>query len=139
MHGKPVLVVGAGPVALRKARGLLKAGALVRVVAPEVRREFAKLPVRLARRRFRARDLGGMAMVFAATNDRRVNHRVATGAKRLGIPVNVADSLPECDFILPAHVVSGAVQVALSTGGRDPRLAVAWKRRIAALLAGSGR
>ena len=33
--GRPVLVVGGGPVAARRAKGLLDAGASVTVVAPE--------------------------------------------------------------------------------------------------------
>ena len=33
--GRPVLVVGGGPVAARRAKGLLDAGARVTVVAPD--------------------------------------------------------------------------------------------------------
>ena len=62
-----MLVVGAGKVALRKTRGLLEAGARVTVVAPEWEPEFETLPVELVRRRFRASDLGDVALVFAAT------------------------------------------------------------------------
>ena len=36
LHGVVVLVVGAGPVAARKVAGLASAGAVVRVVAPDV-------------------------------------------------------------------------------------------------------
>ena len=36
LAGRPVLVVGAGPVAVRKVESLLESGAAVTVVAPEV-------------------------------------------------------------------------------------------------------
>lgn len=39
LEGRPVLVVGGGPVAAGKLLGLLAAGARVTVVAPEVRPE----------------------------------------------------------------------------------------------------
>ena len=76
-----MLVAGAGKVALRKTRGLLEAGARVTVVAPEWAPEFDHLPLRRVRRRFLARDLEGMALVFAATNDRKVNQRIGAAAK----------------------------------------------------------
>src|SRR5947209_3662601 len=50
LKDRPVLVVGAGTVALRKTRGLLEAGARVTVVAPEMLADFDDLPVRLMRR-----------------------------------------------------------------------------------------
>lgn len=135
LAGKRVLVAGAGPVALRKVRGLIEAGALVTVVAPEALGEFGALPVRLLRRRFRASDVRAAALVFAATNDRRVNRRVAEAARRYGIPVNVADSAAECGFIVPARIHRGEVQIAVSTGGRSPRLAAALRRKIESALA----
>jgi len=70
LKDRPVLVVGAGKVALRKTRGLLEAGARITVVAPDCEPEFEELPVRLVRRRFRASDLAGALLVYAATDDR---------------------------------------------------------------------
>jgi len=100
LEGRPVLVVGAGKVALRKTRGLIEAGARVTVVAPEWESEFESLPVRLMRRPFCAADLAGCVLVFAATNDRLTNHRIGVAAKGRGIFANIADSARECDFIL---------------------------------------
>src|ERR1039457_7644509 len=76
LKDRPVLVVGAGKVALRKTRGLLEAGARITVVAPDCEPEFDDLPVRVVRRRFRASDLAGALLVFAATGDRLTNHRI---------------------------------------------------------------
>jgi precorrin-2 dehydrogenase / sirohydrochlorin ferrochelatase len=131
---KPVLVAGAGNVALRKVRGLLEAGARVTVVAPEGHPEMESLPVRRLRRRVRKADLAGCVLVFAATDDRRVNRNLALEARRLGIPVNVADSPEECDFIVPARIRHGGLQVAVSTGGRSPKLAVKLRKRIEQVL-----
>ncbi|TGJ95009.1 uroporphyrinogen-III C-methyltransferase, partial [Actinotalea fermentans ATCC 43279 = JCM 9966 = DSM 3133] len=41
--GRPVVVVGGGPVAARRTRSLVLAGAHVRVVAPEVCEDLAAL------------------------------------------------------------------------------------------------
>lgn len=138
LRGKAVLVVGAGKVALRKTRGLLEAGARVKVVAPRLEPEFETLPVRLVRRKFRATDLRGAHLAFAATNDRAVNHCVAMEARKRGIPVNVADAPGECDFIVPARLRAGDLFIAISTGGRNPRRAAEVRRALEQVLQGPG-
>src|SRR5580698_4700936 len=85
LKDRPVLVVGAGKVALRKTRALLEAGARVTVVAPECEPEFESLPVRMVPRRFRASDLATAVLVFAATDDRLTNHRIGIAAKGKGV------------------------------------------------------
>lgn len=134
LKDRPVLVVGAGTVALRKTRGLVDAGARVTVVAPDVLREFDDLPVRVMRRPFRAADLGGAVLVFAATDDRHVNHRIGIAAKGRTIFANIADSAEECDFVVPARVEHGDVQIAVSTGGKSPRLSAELRRKLESLL-----
>jgi siroheme synthase-like protein len=130
LTGKPVLVVGAGKVALRKTKGLLEAGAAVTVVAPRAESEFVRLAVTMRRRVFRASDIRGAVLVFAATDDRTVNHAVAQAAQRQGIPVNVADARAECSFIVPARITRRNLQIAISTGGESPRVAAALRRKI---------
>jgi precorrin-2 dehydrogenase/sirohydrochlorin ferrochelatase len=134
LKDRPVLVVGAGRVALRKTKGLIEAGARVTVVAPEYDREFESLPIRLVQRRFRASDLTGMMLVFAATDDRLTNHRIGIAAKGRGIFANIADSAEECDFIVPSRVQHGAIQIAISTGGENPRLSAELRKRLSEIL-----
>lgn len=134
LSGRPVLVAGAGKVALRKTRGLLEAGAQVTVVAPEWDAGFAGLPVRRIERRFRVSDLAGACLVFAATDDRPTNRRIGAAARRRGIWANVADRAAECDFIVPARLECGPVQIAVSTGGQNPRLSGELRRKLEAML-----
>jgi siroheme synthase-like protein len=130
LKDRPVLVVGAGKVALRKTRGLLEAGARVTVVAPEWESDFEDLPLRLVRRRFRASDLTNVFLVFAATDDRLTNHRIGIAAKGKGLFANIADSSEECGFVVPARVNRGEIQVAISTGGENPRLSAELRRKL---------
>jgi precorrin-2 dehydrogenase / sirohydrochlorin ferrochelatase len=134
LKDRPVLVVGAGTVALRKTRGLVEAGAKVTVVAPDMLPDFDALPVRQIRRPFRAADLIGAVLVFAATYDRQVNHRIGIAAKGKTIFANIADSAEECDFIVPARLERGEVQIAISTGGKSPRISADLRRKLEDLL-----
>ncbi|MCS6953331.1 MAG: bifunctional precorrin-2 dehydrogenase/sirohydrochlorin ferrochelatase [Bryobacterales bacterium] len=136
LRGRRVLVVGAGRVGLRKIRGLLEAGAEVTVVDPHGSPELERLPIHLRRRRFRRADVRRHVLVFAATDQRDVNRAVAEEARRLGIWVNVADNPAECDFLVPARVRRGNLQIAVSTGGQSPRLAAELRKKLEMLLAG---
>ena len=68
LHGVPVLVVGAGPVAVRKIAGLVAAGADVRVVAPEsTSTSTGTGSASSASARYESGDLDGMRLVVTAT------------------------------------------------------------------------
>lgn len=119
-------------MALRKVRGLLAAGAHVRVVSPKL--SARPRGVVWTRRRFRRADVRGMSLVFAATDDAKTNASVAEACRVTGIPVNVADSPELCTFQVPSVVRRGALTLAVSTGGASPALARRLKRRLADLV-----
>lgn len=125
LQDRPVLVVGGGEVALRKARLLGDAGARLRVVAPEVRDELQALAGEqgVFRRGYQASDLQGVALVIAATDDEPLNARISADAQTLGIPVNVVDAPALCSVIFPAIVDRSPLIVAVSSGGDAPVLA----------------
>src|SRR5437879_5564298 len=90
------LVVGGGPVALRRARMLVEGGFALTVVAPDLLPEFAELTgAALLRRSWAEADLDGVALVFACTDDREVNHAVGAAARAAGVLVGVADRQEE--------------------------------------------
>ena len=117
------MVVGGGKVAERKARKLLQARARVTVISPEVLPEIESVATEVVRRPYKAGDLRGATLVFAATDIREVNAAVAREANECGIPVNVVDKPAEGDFALPSTLRRGKLQVSVSTGGASPSLA----------------
>lgn len=121
------LVVGGGPVALRKVRMLREFGGDVRVVSPECCPEMEELADRgeitIERRRYQDGDLAGARLAVAATGDDAVNRAVADEAQRSGVLVNVVDVPELSDFIVPSYVHRGDVTLAISTAGRSPALA----------------
>lgn len=119
LRGRPVLVVGGGRVALRRAKTLLKCGAQIKLISPTL---AEPLPVEHVAREYRAGDVRGMALCVAATDDRKVNQLVGEEARTLGIPVSVADAPLESTFYFPALVVQGKAAVSVCTGGRSPAL-----------------
>jgi precorrin-2 dehydrogenase/sirohydrochlorin ferrochelatase len=127
----PVLLVGGGFVASRKADGLVAAGARLTVVAPEIRPELVALAHRIEQRPYCSADLDGHQLVMTATDDPAVNAQVAFDARAAGLWVNSADDPANCTFILPAVVRRGPVVAAVGTDGSSPALARHLRDRIA--------
>jgi uroporphyrin-III C-methyltransferase/precorrin-2 dehydrogenase/sirohydrochlorin ferrochelatase len=130
LHGKPVLVAGGGPVAARKLAELVRCGAEVTVVAPEVSPAVARFgsALRLERRAFRAGDEAGKYLVFACTDDPAANRDIADRCRRANILCNVADAAEEGSFHVPGVIRQGNVTVTVGTGGAAPGLTRHLKR-----------
>ena len=127
LEGREALIVGGGPVSVRKIESLLRAGATVTVVSPACAAAIETWSregvVTLRRRRYEPADLGNAALVVAATDNPAVNAQVARDARAQRIPVNVIDDPAAGDFIVPAVVERGSIQIAVSTGGQSPAFA----------------
>ena len=131
LDGKTVLVVGGGPVALRKARVLLDYGPRVLVCAPHFLPELEELPgAERLRRVFSPDLLNGVSLVVAATDDRALNHAVSALCRKRSIPVDVADSRADSTFLFPSVVRRGRLSVGISTGGASPAAAAYVRRRL---------
>ncbi len=125
--GARCVVVGAGPVAQRKAQALLSAGAIVTVIAPEATGRVESLAtegkLQWIGEPYQPAHVDGARLVFAAPDDAETNARIAADARARGALVNVADSPEAGDFAVPATVRRGGICIAVSTGGASPALA----------------
>lgn len=116
------LVVGGGQVALRKTTALLESGARVRVVAPRIDAAFDELQERvveleITRAPYATGHLDDALLIVAATDDARLNARIAQDARARGRLVNVADAPELGNCITPAVHRAGDIVVAVRAGG----------------------
>ena len=127
VRGRSCVVIGGGLIAQRKATTLLEYGAQVTVVSPSITKRLAAYAtqgrIRHIARRFRPADLQGAWLVYASTNDQRINELVFRSATARRIWTNVVDQKPLCSFIAPAILRRGPLTVAVSTGGASPSIA----------------
>lgn len=134
LTGRKCLVVGAGTIAAGKIESLLRCEADLTVIAPcadDAIQELARTG-RLAwqRREFSAEDVQGMLLAIAATNSGETNAAVFRACTEQGVLCNSVDDPEHCDFIYPAVVRRGPLQIAISTGGRSPALASRLRREL---------
>jgi len=123
---QPVLLVGGGAVATRKARLLDRAGAILHVLAPDIDQELRAIVGRKGRieeASWDNRAVGQYRAVVAATQNTEVNAAVAARAHEQNIPVNVVDTPALCSFIIPAIVDRNPLLIAISSSGSSPVLA----------------
>jgi len=138
---RKAVVVGGGAVAARKVELLLRCGADITVVAPELHNAMRELFAIVAKRRlkqieasFVSEHLDGAGLVIAATDLEDVNASVAEAARVRNIPVNVVDDATLSTFILPAIVDRSPVIVAIGSSGTSPVLARGLRAQLEALL-----
>jgi len=138
VHAQPVLIVGGGAVALRKAEWLLKAGALVTVVAPALHEQLqaraARGELQHVAAAFAPEHLAQAVAAVAATDDAGVNAAVSRAARARRVPVNVVDDAGLSSFIFPAIIDRSPLLVAVSSAGAAPVLARQVREQIEALL-----
>ncbi|MGR1223616.1 siroheme synthase CysG [Aeromonas veronii] len=138
LDNKPVLLVGGGEVAERKARLLLDAGARLTVVAPELDPELAELAangsIEWLAGEFVSEQLAGKWLVVAATDRREVNALVYQSANQARIFANVVDDPKRSSFIMPSIIDRSPLMVAISSGGKAPVLARLLREKLEALL-----
>ena len=127
LRGRPVLVIGGGPLAAEKVRGLRAAQAEITIAAAslcaELRSAVEEGAVRWTGRAHERGGMAGCAIVMAATGDAAENAALFAEARECGVPINAADDPAHCDFILPAVVRDPPVTLAVSTGGASPAIA----------------
>jgi siroheme synthase-like protein len=123
LHHRPVLLVGGGRVAARKAVKLSASGAELTVIAPVIKEAVRAVPgVRFIERAFEDGDLAGFFMVFAVTDNPELNSRIIELCRREKILCASADnSWPDGDLILPASFSEDGLTVSISTSGRSCR------------------
>lgn len=126
LRGRRVLVVGAGPVGMRRARRLVEDGAEVVLVDPDpsddARRVAGHGDLELRPRPVARADLDGAWLVIAATGDAAVNAEVASWCEAERVWCVNAGHAVEGSARVAASSRHGDLAVGVvSTGDPDPR------------------
>ena len=134
LGGKRVVVVGGGAMALEKLPALVDAGAVITVVAPEIKPEIRQLPrLTFVERGFERADLDGAWYVVAAAPP-EINRRVSEVAADKQTFVNAVDDLRFADAYLGGIVKKAGFTFAISSDAASPALTALIRRGLERLL-----
>lgn len=135
LHGRPVLVVGGGHVAQRRVPGLLSAGAVVRLVSPEVTPALEGMAaggeITWEQRGFEPGDVADAWYVIAATDRGEVNAAVSAEAEAARVFCVRADDATQATAWTPAVGRHEGLTVAV-VANREPRRSAGLRDRIIA-------
>lgn len=138
LTGTQAVVVGAGSVAARKVKTLLRAGANVRVVTKTVEKDFEEsckgLDIELLKTEYSSSHLADAFLVIAATDNNELNTQIYNDCQGLKILCNVVDVPELCNFYVPSIVQQGDLQLAISTNGKCPAYAAHLRRKFQELI-----
>lgn len=132
LNHKKIVVYGAGRIAVRRIRGILRFGAEVAVIAPQVRKELWELlpdyekQLSIEQRAYQYGEIQkqDVYLVLAATDDRQVNQMICTECSQKDVMVNNASDSSQCDFYFPALVErEGLVMGVTSIDGDHKKVA----------------
>jgi siroheme synthase-like protein len=128
LRGRGALVVGGGEMAALRVKQLMKAGARVTVVAPQISTAIEDAArgggATLVRREFERADLpGDFFIIVGATDNPTVQKVVAEEADRAGLLYNIVDKPSYCNYYTPATVERGPLCIAIGSEGQSPVLA----------------
>lgn len=131
LQGKQCVVVGGGKVAERKALALLRSGAKVKVISPDITDKLEKQKKKgniiHIKRGYRKGDLNGAFLVIASTSDEKINKLISETAPYL---INVVDRPEMANFIVPSVISKGPLTIAISTAGASPAVAKAIRKEL---------
>ncbi len=123
---RTILVVGGGNVALRKIETLLDYESDITVVTPSTIDKVGYYAerglIKLEKREYKIGEAARFGLVISASDNEAVNRQVAEDSRKAGVPVNVVDNPPLCDFIFPAVVRRDCLTVSVSSDGKAPFL-----------------
>lgn len=133
-----VLVVGGGEIALRKVILLLRAGAIITVIAHKICLRllyfFKKNTIKWLKTEFTEEHLDQVFLVIAATNNKILNKNIFIASNKRCILVNTVDDPSKCSFIFPSIIDRSPIVIGISSGGFAPVLSRLIRERIESLL-----
>lgn len=127
-----LIIFGGGPVAYRRAKGLIEQGMKTTVISPDIIDEFQNIlqDMDYIKDVFQEKYIKENSLILAATSSPAINMHILACCQKRGIPCNVAHSKEDCDFIFPATFQKGDIIGSISTQGQSPGLAKQLKENI---------
>lgn len=137
MHKTKAVIIGGGSVAERKAGKLLKAEALVTIVAPELSPGLKKLweekKVGWKQKTVEPEDLDNAWLIVSASGDKAAQQMIVRHKHPWQL-VNGADNPSIGNVAFPASFMEDGVQISISSGSNKPASVKEWKHYLQRLV-----
>ncbi len=127
---KNILIVGGGKVALQKIKILEDFTSNITVVSLQISREIKSKSITCIKKEYSGAMLNGFSLVYACTDDKKLNKQIKDDAQKLNILVNIVDDPGLSDFISPAIFKQNNMTVAVNSNGQNVKKAIIWRNKL---------
>ena len=127
---KKILIIGGGKTATHKLKTLLKFTNNIVALAPEISNEIKMLDIEAIEKKYSENFLNDFYLIYACTDNSKLNLQIKTDANKLGKLVNICDSPVNCDFTSPAIFKQQNMSVAVSSNAQDVKKSIKWRDEI---------
>lgn len=131
---QPILLLGAGNVALQKAKVLFENNIDFSIISKEVTMEIGQYCAQIQIKKFKRKDIQNHLIVIDATGSEKVHAKLLKHKQKHPLLLNVVDEPALCDFYFMALTHNAPLQIAVSSSGVSPRVAQHFRDKCQALL-----
>ncbi|GHV83741.1 hypothetical protein AGMMS50212_10810 [Spirochaetia bacterium] len=141
VENKTFLIAGAGTIAARRTKALLKFNCTIKIIAKNISVEILELAshngtqIVIMEKSFESGSCNA-DFVIAATNDRKINKMIGDECREKNIPVSIADCREESTFYFPAIFVNETLTVGITSDGNDHKAVSEAGKKIETVLGG---
>jgi uroporphyrin-III C-methyltransferase/precorrin-2 dehydrogenase/sirohydrochlorin ferrochelatase len=121
------LIIGGGNVALQKAKALKKNNIKFKLISPIVKNEIYKYCKNIKIKKFKLKDIKNYTYIINATGNNKITKKLLKYKKRNNILLNIVNDPKLCDFYFMATTSNKNLQIAISTNGFSPKLAIKYR------------
>ncbi len=137
LKNKTAIVIGGGPVALRKIKSLAAAEARIICIAPKIMNGIKTIKnIATCSENFTLKHLAKYdpVILINASGDKKIDSMVTKSVKDKNILYNSVDNPAACNFYVPAVIRKNDLMISISTGGAAPFMAAYVKRKLADMI-----
>ena len=130
IHDKTIIVIGGGNEAQKRINSLLKQDCKIIVISDSINAEISKIvktkKIKLEKQKIQNTKFISKFkpdIIITTTNDKNINQKIISAAKRKKIIVYSSDNPEDSDFSNPAIIdFENIIQIAIFTGGQSPAM-----------------
>lgn len=123
---KKVLIIGGGNIALRKLKYLLEFTKNITLISNEYIESMKELieinSLSYEQRNYKLLDVKGFDIVIAAVDNIKLQELIYIETREYKCLYSCVDIQEYCDFIFPAYIKKGDLNIAISTSGSSPAM-----------------
>ena len=134
LTGQSILLLGAGNVAVEKARVLYENKIDFSVISQEISPKMRQYCQDITLKRFKRKDIKKHLIVIDATGSQKVHDKLIKHKQKHPLLLNVVDVPALCDFYFMALTANAPLQIAVTSSGISPTLSKYFRDKAQALL-----